>query len=118
MHWVGPLVFAASPAEHVADPFRTIAAGGLAFGAVFMATDPVSSPKTKPAIWFYAVLIGSLTVLLRAYSNFPEGVMFAILIGNSFGPISDKVVRDLKARLEAGKDKEGEKAKEDEEQDK
>ena len=67
-------------------------AGGLLFGAFFMATDPVSSPITNPAKWAYGIFIGCVTLLIRSMTVYTEGVMFAILLGNIFGPLFDEVV--------------------------
>ena len=58
--------------------------GGLLFGATFMATDPVTSPISKPGRWIYGALLGSLTVLIRLFAAYPEGVVFSILLGNAF----------------------------------
>lgn len=71
------------------NPFYFLAAGGVAFGMVFMITDPVSMPKNKNVIWINAILVGFLTVVIRKYANFAEGFMFAILLGNTFAPILD-----------------------------
>ena len=76
--------------------------GGFAFGAVFMATDPVSAAMTLQGQWFYGILIGALTVLVRVINPaFPEGMMLAILFGNLFAPIIDKIFinRNIKRRL-------------------
>ena len=67
-------------------------AGGMLFGAFFMATDPVTAPATNPARWAYGVLIGVLTVLMRLLTPLPEGVMFAILLGNIAAPVLDEIV--------------------------
>lgn len=67
-------------------------AGGLLFGAFFMATDPVSSPITSPAKWAYGIFIGCITLLIRSLTVYTEGVMFAILLGNIFAPLFDEVV--------------------------
>lgn len=75
-----------------------IFSGGLIFGAVFMATDPISAPKTKEAKWIYGLLIGIITVIIRGYSLFAGGIMFAILISNTFVPIMDEGVKYLKKR--------------------
>ena len=73
-------------------------AGGLLFGAFFMATDPVSSPITNPAKWAYGIFIGCLTLLIRSLTVYTEGVMFAILLGNIFAPLFDEVVFRLRFR--------------------
>ena len=66
--------------------------GGALFGAFFMATDPVSSPVTASAKWAYGALIGAVTILIRSFSGFVEGIMFAILMGNIFAPLFDEIV--------------------------
>ncbi len=67
--------------------------GGFAFGTVFMATDPVSAAMTIKGKYVYGLLIGILVVLVRVVNPaFPEGMMLAILFGNMFAPIIDKVV--------------------------
>lgn len=64
--------------------------GGLAFGLVFMATDPVSSPDMSLSKWIYGLIIGALTVIIRTINPaFPEGVMLAILFGNVASPLID-----------------------------
>jgi len=86
-------------------PHWHLVAGGFAFGIVFMATDPVSSPETERGKWIYGILIGVLTVLVRAVNPaYPEGVMLAILLLNAFAPTIDHFVvaanmRRRKARL-------------------
>lgn len=66
--------------------------GGLMFGAVFMATDYASSPKSPIAVVIYGVGLGFLTVVIRKYSTMPEGVSFAILIMNCVAPLLDKIM--------------------------
>jgi len=65
-------------------------AGGLAFGAVFMATDPVTAAQTEKGKWIYGFLIGMLTILIRIFNPaYPEGIMLAILFMNVFAPLID-----------------------------
>ncbi len=67
--------------------------GGLAFGAVFMATDPVTAAHTETGKWFYGALIGIMTVLVRVFNPaYPEGIMLAILLMNVFAPLIDYFV--------------------------
>ncbi len=76
--------------------------GGFAFGTVFMATDPVSAAQTEPGKYLYGLLIGILVVLIRVVNPaFPEGMMLAILFGNVFAPIIDKIFvnANIKRRL-------------------
>ena len=67
--------------------------GGLAFGAVFMATDPVSAAQTETGKWIYGFMIGALTVIIRISNPaYPEGIMLAILFMNVFAPLIDYYV--------------------------
>ncbi|WP_430884700.1 RnfABCDGE type electron transport complex subunit D [Fusibacter sp. JL216-2] len=83
--------------KEVPNPVFGLLSGGILFSAVFMATDPISSPKTKEGRWIYGLMIGTLTVIIRGFALFSGGVMFAILISNSFGPLLDEMVKALKA---------------------
>lgn len=94
-------LFFALGVPSVPPPFLGLVSGGILFGAVFMATDPISSPKTKEAKWVYGLLIGSLTVVIRGFTLFAGGVMFAILIANTFGPLLDEIVKGLKKAKKA-----------------
>ena len=73
------------------DPVFSILAGGLFLGAFFMATDYSTSPITPKGKVFFAIFLGFLTVLIRQYGSYPEGVMFSILLGNAFVPYFDKL---------------------------
>jgi Na+-transporting NADH:ubiquinone oxidoreductase subunit B len=76
--------------------------GGLAFGLVFMATDPVSASMTETGKWIYGALIGIMTVLIRVLNPaYPEGVMLAILFGNLFAPLIDWFVVRANVRRRA-----------------
>lgn len=69
--------------------------GGFAFGAVFMATDPVTSARTEKGKWIYGFLIGLLAVAIRVFNpGYPEGMMLAILFMNAFAPLIDFYVVD------------------------
>jgi len=74
--------------------------GGLAFGAVFMATDPVTATQTEKGKWIYGILIGVLTIVIRVFNPaYPEGIMLAILLMNVFAPLIDfYVVKGNKQR--------------------
>ncbi len=65
-------------------------AGGLLFGAFFMATDPITSPLTNSGKWLYGGLIGTATLLIRNLTGYVEGIMFAILLGNIVAPLLDE----------------------------
>ncbi len=73
-----------------------ILTGALFFGFFLMATDPVTGTQTSKGKWIYGGLIGFLTVFIRSFSSYPEGMMFAILIGNSFAPFIEYLVNSKK----------------------
>ncbi len=80
--------------------------GGFAFGAVFMATDPVTASQTNKGKWIYGFLIGILAILIRVVNPaFPEGTMLAILLMNTFAPLIDHYVIEgnIKRRLNRAK---------------
>ena len=81
--------------ERVAPVWFQLLSGGLLFGAFFMANDPVTSPFTFTGRWIYGIILGILTVLIRALSGLPESVMFAILVMNAVGPLIDSMVVNL-----------------------
>jgi electron transport complex protein RnfD len=79
MHLVDPVAYA-SPLAHLFT-------GGLMLGAIFMATDYVTSPMTHKGMIIYGVAIGFLTVVIRLFGAYPEGMSFAIFIMNAFTPL-------------------------------
>jgi Na+-transporting NADH:ubiquinone oxidoreductase subunit B len=94
-----------SGVEPVLGAWPALLGGGFLFGAFFMATDPVSSPRTEPAKIFYGIIIGTGTLVIRNFSIFNGGLMFSILLGNMFAPILDYAVKAYqdkqKAKLKA-----------------
>jgi Na+-translocating ferredoxin:NAD+ oxidoreductase subunit D len=76
-----------------ADPLFHLISGGLILGAFYMATDYVTSPMTPAGMWIFGIGIGVITVAIRVYGAYPEGVSFAILIMNSFVPLINKYVK-------------------------
>ena len=76
-----------------ADPFVVILSGGLMLGAIFMATDYVTSPMTPKGQIIYGVCIGLLTIVIRNWGAYPEGMSFAILIMNAFTPLINNYVK-------------------------
>ncbi|MFP4032231.1 MAG: RnfABCDGE type electron transport complex subunit D [Desulfococcaceae bacterium] len=64
--------------------------GSLLFGAFFIATDPVSSPLTPKGKWIFGIGVGAIIMLLRVFSGYPEGVMFAVLLMNSVTPLINR----------------------------
>ena len=87
--------------NQIPDPLTTLMAGSFLFGAFFIVTEPVSGAKTKIGQWIYGLMIGSLIVVLRGFSNFSEGVMFSVLIMNAFVPILDQTIRQVQAKKKA-----------------
>ena len=91
-------VFLFSAVMHVAnpiyaDPTTVILSGGLLLGAIFMATDYVTSPMTHKGQLIYGVSIGLLTIIIRNWGSYPEGMSFAILIMNAFTPLINNYVK-------------------------
>ena len=72
------------------SPLFTLFSGGLLLGALFMATDPVTSPLTPKGCWIFGISIGFLVVLIRNYGGLPEGVLYAILLMNAATPLLDR----------------------------
>ena len=85
--------FYAMDPQRYPSPLFTLFAGGLMLGAVFMASDMVASPVTPLGIWIYGGLMGFLTVIIRLKGGLPEGVMYAILLGNAVSPIIDNLTQ-------------------------
>lgn len=75
------------------NPILDILAGGLLLGAVFMATDYVTSPMTHSGQIVYGLFIGLITIIIRRFGAYPEGVSFAILLMNSFTPLINRYFR-------------------------
>ena len=82
----------------VAPPVFQLLSGGLMLGAFFMATDPVTSPFTKSGKWIFGIMCGLLTVVIRGFSGYVEGVMFSIVIMNAFSPLIDYLVVKMQFR--------------------
>jgi electron transport complex protein RnfD len=85
------LLHVASPVY--ANPVQVILSGGLMLGAIFMATDYVTSPMTHKGQIIYGVAIGALTVIIRNWGAYPEGMSFAILIMNAFTPLINTYIK-------------------------
>ena len=88
-------------AEGALDPLRAVLSGSFMLGIFFMATDPVSASQTNPGRWIYGGLVGALISLIRTFSLWSEGVMFAILLGNMFNPILDYYIKQRKTKEKA-----------------
>lgn len=78
-----------------ASPFHHLFMGGFMFGAVYMASDWVTSPVTNKGIWFYGLGISLIVVMIRLFGGLPEGVMYAILIMNGFVPLINRYTKPV-----------------------
>ncbi|MEX1377196.1 MAG: RnfABCDGE type electron transport complex subunit D [Eubacteriales bacterium] len=85
------------------NPLFAILSGGFLFATVFMATDPVSAPRQDVSKYIYGALIGIVAMVIREFSIFTEGIMFAILIINAFVPLIDRNIKILKEKKSIGK---------------
>jgi len=86
LHYTNPDAFIGTPVFHLLT-------GGLMLGAIYMATDYVTSPMTSRGMLIFGVGIGIITVIIRVFGAYPEGVSFAILIMNAFTPLINKYVK-------------------------
>lgn len=97
LNWVAP-----SPDSYLALPaYYHLLLGGFAFGAVFMATDPVTAAQTEKGKWYYGFLVGVMAILIRVFNpGYPEGMMLSILLLNTFAPLIDHMVlqKNIKRR--------------------
>ena len=75
------------------DPLFQLLSGGLILGALFMATDYVTSPLTDKGKWIFGLGAGILVVVIRLFSGLPEGVMYSILFMNAFVPLINRYTR-------------------------
>ncbi len=87
LHFIDPAQFP--------DGLHHLLAGGLVLGAVFMATDPVTSPVTPRGCWVFAIGVGLLVVVIRQFGGLPEGVMYAILLMNAATPLIDRYTQPV-----------------------
>jgi len=75
------------------SPLQHLLMGGFMFGAIFMATDPVSASQTNRGKWIYGFLVGMFGIMIRVFNPaYPEGMMLAILLMNAFAPLIDHYV--------------------------
>jgi len=73
------------------EPFFHLTSGGLLLCAFFIATDPVTAPLTRRGMWLFGVGVGAITMLIRIVGEYPEGVMFAVLLMNAVTPLIDRL---------------------------
>ncbi len=82
-------------------PLYALLSGGFLLGLFFFATEPISASRTPEGKWIYGAFIGIMTVVIRTFSAWGEGMMFAVLLANMFAPICDIAIKEWKARKKA-----------------
>jgi electron transport complex protein RnfD len=75
------------------QPFFHLCSGGLLLCAFFIATDPVTAPLTRRGMWIFGIGVGTITMLIRIVGEYPEGVMFSILLMNAITPLIDRLCK-------------------------
>jgi electron transport complex protein RnfD len=96
------ILYLVNPEEYI-SPIVHLLTGGLMLGAIFMATDYVTSPMNPRGMWIFGVGIGILTIVIRTWGAYPEGVSFAILIMNGFTPLINFYVKPKRFGEKAAK---------------
>jgi Na+-transporting NADH:ubiquinone oxidoreductase subunit B len=90
--------------EGAIHPLNALLSGSFLFAAVFMVTDPVSaSQTTNLGRWIYGIIFGTMTVLIRVFASWPEGVTFAILFANMFAPLIDHLIKEHRKKVKEAK---------------
>lgn len=77
------------------QPFFHLCSGGLMLCAFFIATDPVTAPLTRKGMWIFGIGVGTITMLIRIVGEYPEGVMFSILLMNAVTPLIDRFCKPI-----------------------
>ncbi len=85
------------------QPLYHLSSGGLLLCAFFIATDPVTAPLTRRGMWIFGIGVGTLTMLIRIVGEYPEGVMFAVLLMNAVTPLIDRLCKRIPAGGKPGK---------------
>jgi electron transport complex protein RnfD len=75
------------------QPFFHLTSGALLFGAFFIATDPVTAPLTRRGMWLFGIGVGTITMVIRVLGEYPEGVMYAVLLMNAVTPLIDRLCK-------------------------
>lgn len=79
------------------QPFFHLTSGALLFGALFIATDPVTAPLTHRGMWLFGIGVGAITMVIRVLGEYPEGMMFAVLLMNAVTPLIDRLFTPIPA---------------------
>jgi len=83
--------------EAYASPFVHLAGGGMLICAFFIATDPVTAPLTTKGMWIFGIGVGAITMLIRIVGEYPEGIMYSILLMNAVTPLIDRLCKVIPA---------------------
>ena len=92
----GQIGYLVNPQAYIA-PIAHLLGGGMMLGAFFIATDPVTAPLTKRGMWIFGAGVGAITMLIRMVGEYPEGVMFSILLMNAVTPLIDRFCKPAPA---------------------
>jgi electron transport complex protein RnfD len=79
------------------QPFFHLTSGGMLLGAFFIATDPVTAPLTRRGMWLFGIGVGTITMLIRIVGEYPEGMMFSVLLMNGMTPLIDRLCKRIPA---------------------
>ncbi|MHC4425404.1 MAG: RnfABCDGE type electron transport complex subunit D [Planctomycetota bacterium] len=79
------------------SPLCHLCSGGLLIGAFFIATDPVTAPLTRRGMWVFGIGVGAITMLIRIVGEYPEGVMYSVLLMNAVTPLIDRFYKRIPA---------------------
>lgn len=90
------IAYLVNPEAYV-SPLMHLCSGGLLIGAFFIATDPVTAPLTRRGMWLFGIGIGSITMLIRIVGEYPEGVMYSVLLMNAVTPLIDRLFKRIPA---------------------
>lgn len=88
--------FSLTGISNFSNPLTAVLSGGVMFATIFMATDPISAPSQAKVKVIFGLLVGVVASVIRNFSIFPEGIMFSILIINSFVPLMDSLAKSMK----------------------
>jgi electron transport complex protein RnfD len=86
------IAYLINPEVYISPPLH-LCSGGLLIGAFFIATDPVTAPLSKKGMWIFGIGVGAVTMLIRIVGEYPEGVMFSVLLMNAVTPLIDRLCK-------------------------
>lgn len=92
----GSIFYLINPEAYI-SPLTHLCSGGLLIGAFFIATDPVTAPLTRRGMWLFGIGVGSITMLIRIVGEYPEGVMYSVLLMNAVTPLIDRLFKRIPA---------------------